>query len=157
MHAGLDETSDLLRRAYPSANVRVLDFYDPRVHTEASIRRARADRPPPASTTPISTARLPEAPDSVAGVFLFFAAHEIRDASERVTFFREVARVLGPGGRAFVVEHLRDAPNAAVYTLGVFHFYARSEWLRVFRAAGLAATREIRLTPFVRAFILERS
>ncbi len=32
-------------------------------------------------------------------MFLILAAHEIRDDAERVQFFREVKRLLAPGGR----------------------------------------------------------
>jgi len=154
--AGFDEISPVLRQRYPEGKLLAIDFYDPARHTEVSIRRARQAYPPPAGTLPASTQALP-LPDHVADATLaFLAAHEIRDAAERATFFREIKRVTRPGGPIVVVEHLRDTANFLAYTIGFFHFHSRRAWLATFRAAELDVVQEIKITPFISAFILRR-
>lgn len=154
VHAGFDETSALLACRYPGATLTVLDFYDPAQHTEVSIRRARAAYPPYPGTQPVQPPRLPLPAASADRVFVCMAAHEIRQPAQRVAFFREVRRLLRPGGRVVVVEHLRDAANFAAYTVGFLHFYSRRTWLGAFGQAGLAVVEEQKITPFVSAFTL---
>ena len=152
--AGFDEISPVLRQQYPKGQLLAVDFYDPARHTEVSIRRARRAYPPPAGTLPASTQALP-LPDHAADATLaFLAAHEIRDPAERAAFFREIRRVTRAGGPVVVVEHLRDTANLLAYTVGFFHFHSRRAWLATFRAAGLHVTQEIKITPFISAFIL---
>lgn len=153
INAGFDETSTLLRDCYSDAELVVLDFYDPSWHTK-SIERARRAYPPYPGTLAVTTAALPLANASVDRLFLILAAHEIRDAAERVAFFRECYRVLAPGGRIYVTEHLRDAANFVVYNIGFLHFHSRRSWLTTFAAAGLAVLEERKSTPFISTFIL---
>ncbi|MEO1451461.1 MAG: methyltransferase domain-containing protein, partial [Bacteroidota bacterium] len=136
IHAGFDETSSLLKTKFPEANLRVLDFYDPALHTEVSIRRARKAYPPYPGTESISTQKLPFASNSVDRVCLIFAAHEIRDEAERIAFFRELKRILKPDGKVWLTEHLRDIPNFLAYNIGFLHFHERSTWEKTFSAAG---------------------
>ncbi|MEO0731388.1 MAG: class I SAM-dependent methyltransferase [Bacteroidota bacterium] len=154
IHAGFDETSALLAERYPRARLRVLDFYDPALHTEVSIRRARRAYPPYPGTEGMHTAKVPLVSGSADAIFLLLAAHEIRDADERVAFFRQLRRSLQPSGRIIVLEHLRDGANFLAYTLGFFHFYSRTTWLRTFDKAGLRIAREKKLTPFLTCFTL---
>ncbi|MCB2407893.1 class I SAM-dependent methyltransferase [Hymenobacter lucidus] len=154
IHAGFDETSSLLQQRFAPVPLRVFDFYDPALHTEVSIRRARAAYPAFPGTQPATPAALPLPAASISYVFVLLAAHEIRSEEQRVVFFRELRRVLAPGGRVVVVEHLRDAANFWAYTIGFLHFYSRSTWLRAFGAAGLTLVQEKKITPFVSAFIL---
>ncbi len=154
IHAGFDETSALLRAKYPAATLRVLDFYDPAKHTEASIRRARAYRPPYPGTQAMSTAAVPLARASTDGILLLFSAHEIRDPAERTAFFAQLRTALAPGGKIVVLEHLRDVPNFLAYTLGAFHFHSYHTWTKTCAGAGLRIASERKVTPFVRAFLL---
>ncbi|MEL7161496.1 MAG: class I SAM-dependent methyltransferase, partial [Bacteroidota bacterium] len=135
VHAGFDETSALLADRFPEANLRVLDFYDPVLHTEVSILRARRAYPPYPGTERITTTDLPLAAQSVDAIFLLLAAHEIRDVAERVAFFRQLRRALRPEGRIVVVEHLRDGANFFAYTIGFLHFHSRTTWFRTFTQA----------------------
>lgn len=156
IHAGLDETTPLLRRRYPGASWKVMDFYDPARHTEVSIRRARRAHPPAPDDLAVDTAGLPVADGSLDAVFLILAAHEIRDRAERRAFFAELDRVLAPGGRIVVVEHLRDGRNFLAYTLGAFHFLGRRAWLDAFAGAGLRLAATFRPNFFLICFVLER-
>lgn len=156
VQAGFDEISELLHRQYPAAHIQALDFYDPARHTEVSIRRARAATRPWPGTLATSTTALPLTTGQAGAAVAFLSAHEIRDEAERVTFLRELARVVQPGAPIVVVEHLRDAANFLAYTIGFLHFHSHTSWLCTFRAAGLRVAQEIKITPFISAFILRR-
>jgi hypothetical protein len=64
--------------------------------------------------------------------------------------------VLTTLGSVILVEHLRDWLNFVAFGPGFFHFVARREWLHLAQATGFSVAKEIRLTPFVRAYRLER-
>lgn len=87
-------------------------------------------------------------------MFLILSAHEIRNERERHVFFRELKRILKPGGHIVVTEHLRDLPNFLVYTIGFFHFMPAGAWRRAFRDTGLRIEQQFSITPFIRTFIL---
>jgi SAM-dependent methyltransferase len=155
VHAGFDETSVPLMSAFPRTHWHVLDFYDPAKHTEISIRRARKARPPAPDTMAIRTDQIPLADSSLDRLLLILAAHEIRDDDERVEFFRELKRVLAPGGRVIVTEHLRDPANIAAYSIGAWHFHPRDAWLATFQAAGFRVAREFHNNLLITTFVLE--
>jgi len=154
IHAGFDETSGLLRECYPGIGWDVYDFYDPLKHTEVSIRRARASQPPVAGTVAHSTDKFPAEDDSLDIILLTLAAHEIRDHTERVSYFRDLRRSLKPGGVIVVTEHLRDFQNLVAYNLGAFHFHSAKTWLDTFREAGLSVSATERTAPLITTFTL---
>jgi SAM-dependent methyltransferase len=155
IHAGFDETSALLQAKFPLANLHVFDFYDPALHTEISIQRARKAYPPYPETQAILTTTVPLPEQSTDFVFLILAAHEIRSETERVRFFDELTRILRPTGQIIVVEHLRDGANFFAYNIGFLHFLSRKTWLRTFAQANLRVVQTFRLTPFINTFILQ--
>ena len=154
IHAGFDETSGIIRKKYPLADLRVLDFYDPKKHTERSIKRARRAYPPVPGTQPVTTELLPVESNSVDMVFSILSAHEIRTQEERLTFFRELNRVIARSGRLYITEHLRDIPNFLAYNLGFFHFHSRKVWIKTFEQSGFRILEETKTTPFITTFIL---
>lgn len=155
IHAGFDETSVLLQAEFPGTDWHIFNFYDPAKHTEISIRRARRAQPPSSETLAIRTDQIPLADYSLDRVLLILAAHEIRDRDERVIFFRELKRVLAPGGRVVVTEHLRDLANIAAYSIGAWHFHPRGAWLATFKAAGFRVAGEFRNNLLITTFVLE--
>lgn len=155
VHAGLDETFGALKRVFSDGSGTVLDIYDAAEMTEPSIVRARK-LSLDASATAADFRSLPLDGASQDAVFLIFAAHELRRPESRLRFFQEVARVLSPGGRAVLVEHLRDGSNFLAFGPGFMHFLPRREWLRLAAATGLAGRRDFRITPFVAVFVLEK-
>jgi SAM-dependent methyltransferase len=155
VHAGLDETFGALRRVFPDGNGTVLDIYDAAEMTEPSIVRARK-LSLDASAAAADFRSLPLDTASQDAVFLIFAAHELRRPESRLRFFQEVARVLASGGRAVLVEHLRDGQNFLAFGPGFLHFLPRREWLRLAAAAGLPVRKDFRITPFVAVFVLEK-
>ena len=156
IHAGFDETTPLLRERYPEAEWTVMDFYDPAKHTEISIKRARKLYPPSPHDVQVNTSELPILTESMDAVFVILAAHEIREEQERYAFFKELHRVLKPGGQAVVLEHLRDAPNFCAYSVGAFHFISRKSWHEAFEQSRLRISKTITPNPFMTCFILER-
>ncbi|WP_316820535.1 class I SAM-dependent methyltransferase [Pedobacter gandavensis] len=157
INAGFDESTAILCRRFPKAEMRVLDFYDPLKHTEVSIRRARKAYPAYPGTEQINTIKLDLEDHSTDKIFLILSAHEIREEQERILFFKELNRVLHPDGEVFIVEHLRDLPNFLAYNLGFFHFHSRPTWLKTFEHAELAIQEEVKLTPFISTFILVKN
>lgn len=157
INAGFDETSSLLAKKFKHAQLTVLDFYDPLKHTEVSIKRARKAYPPYPNTKQINTTQLPLAKQSVDQIFVILAAHEIREEAERIAFFKELHRTLKPDGQVFIVEHLRDSANFFAYTVGFLHFYSKSTWQKTFKAAKLNINQELKLTPFISTFILNKN
>ena len=156
IHSGFDETTELIREAYPDVNWQVFDFYDPARHTEISIKRARAVHPPQSDTVKTTTSHLPLDDQALDRVVLMLAAHEIRDHDERVTFFRELRRVIADDGLVLVTEHLRDPANIVAYTLGAWHFHPRSEWLATFEQAGFELVQETKNNLLITTFILRK-
>jgi SAM-dependent methyltransferase len=157
INAGFDETSSLLKSRFEQCELFVADFYDPAKHTEVSIRRARKAYPSFPGTQQVTTSHLPVEDNSVDKVFAILAAHEIRAAEERIAFFKELHRVLKSTGKIIVTEHLRDTPNFLAYNIGAFHFHSKTVWLDTFRLAGLNVSGEIKITPFITSFILEKN
>ncbi len=156
IHAGFDETSALIHERYRNADLTVFDFYDPQKHTEISISRARTAYPSYPGTKSITTATLPVADQSADVVLLIFAAHEIRNKAERVSFFIEIRRILRDDGKILVVEHLRDLPNFVAFNIGFFHFYPARTWREVFQQADLSITKINSINPFVKSFLITK-
>jgi ubiquinone/menaquinone biosynthesis C-methylase UbiE len=157
INAGFDETSALLKEKFKDAELIVLDFYDPTMHTEVSIKRARKAYSAFPNTKQITTNYIPLADNCAEKIFLIFAAHEIRQEKERIEFFKELKRVLKPEGEIYVTEHLRDIPNFLAYNIGAFHFYSKASWLRIFNAANLKVKQETKTTAFITNFILSKN
>ena len=157
INAGFDETSVLLHDKYPAAELLVFDFYDPAKHTAVSIKRARKRYPPYLGTVSITTSKVPLANNSINNVFLILAAHEIRDDPERINFFKELQRVIRPGGKIILTEHLRDLPNLLAYNIGFFHFLSSSTWHKTINGAGLTITNKMKITPFITTYILQKN
>jgi ubiquinone/menaquinone biosynthesis C-methylase UbiE len=154
--AGFDETSELLLQKFPGVQLEVFDFYDPELHTEPSIKRARKAYPAFNGKRGISTSNIPLGDDAVDVALLILTAHEIRKTEERLVFFKEVSRVLKSDGNLVVVEHLRDLPNFLAYTIGVFHFFSRNSWMTLFEKSNFELHKEIKITPFISTFILRK-
>lgn len=156
IHAGFDEISGPLQRKFPRASLRVFDCYDPKTSTEHSIERARSMQIAAPEAERIAVTSLPLESGSVDAIFLIFAAHEIRDATMRTKFFRELKRTLSPNGTIVLLEHVRDVPNAIVYSFGIRHFYSVRTWIATIAQAGLRVAHKTRITPFVRVFVINR-
>jgi hypothetical protein len=156
-HAGFDEISEALAKRFSDSDLRVFDFFEGAAHTERSINRARSATASTVNAIKITTTEVPLQDRSVDVSFVIFAAHEIRDDSERIAFFKELERTIKSTGRIVVTEHIRDVPNVVAYNLGSAHFLPRSTWLNTFASADLHVANVIKTTPFVTTFVLEKN
>lgn len=154
VHAGLDETTPILRALFGGSGGRVFDIFDPAQTTEPSIARARRSTKGDVDSERVDFRRLPAETHTIEAVLLLLSAHELRTHDARVALFSEIHRVLTPRGRVVVAEHLRDWPNFLAFGPGFLHFHSRRTWKRCVTQAGLAIHREFRITPFVRVFVL---
>jgi hypothetical protein len=157
LHAGIDESTPDVRALFPDSSGRSLDFFDVEVMTEPSIRRARRLAHNMEPSEAVDFRRLPAGDASQEAAFLLLSAHELRRHDDRVALLREVHRVIAPGGRAIVAEHLRDPANFLAFGPGFLHFHSRRTWLRAFADAGVVVESSFRITPFIAVFVLRRS
>ena len=155
-HSGFDEASQALTERLEHVDWVVLDHYDETIMTEASIRRARRRFPPTAGTERAPFDRWPVAADSADAVFGLLAIHELRREEDRIAWFAESYRCLKPGGRVVLAEHTRDLANLLAFGPGFLHFHSRATWRRSWEKAGLHATDEFQVTPWVRIFIISK-
>ena len=153
LHAGQDEATVWVQHRFPTAEIKTLDFFDPRRQTESSLLRART-LSRDGDGLPADIRALPFPSSSLDLACLVFAAHELRAAEDRGALFQELRRTIKPAGRVVVVEHLRDGWNALAYGPGCFHFLPRRSWILAFEAGGMALLLEGHCTPFVRIFVL---
>jgi ubiquinone/menaquinone biosynthesis C-methylase UbiE len=152
INAGFDETSFIINKRFPLAELKVFDFYNPSQHTEVAIKRARKVSLVYPDTQQISSACIPLKENSADIVFLLSAAHEIRSNEEKILFLKECHRICKAGGRVIMVEHLRDLPNFLAFSVGFTHFFSRSTWKKAFELAGFSSFRENKFTPFMSVF-----
>ncbi|HEX9202293.1 MAG TPA: hypothetical protein VF865_22245 [Acidobacteriaceae bacterium] len=157
IHAGLDESTEILTQFFPNTRYAVVDIYDPQEMTEPSIARARRFHPSSEAAVAGKLDALPLPDCDRDTLFLLFAAHEIRQSTRRSEFFVESARVLADSGQLLLVEHMRDWANFIAFGPGFLHFHSRGEWLRLAHDAGLTVEREDRVTPFVRCFLMTKA
>jgi SAM-dependent methyltransferase len=156
IHAGLDESTPALRAIFKDARGRVFDMFDDREMTEPSIARARRLARNDVTAEHVDFRRLPIPTGSVEAALLLLSAHELRTDAARTALFTELRRVLGPGGRVVIAEHLRDAANFLAFGPGFLHFHSRRTWTRCFARTRFDIHAEFPITPFVRVFVLRR-
>jgi SAM-dependent methyltransferase len=141
---------------FPGANFQTLDIFDPQVMTEPSISIARRIKSFPVHAAAAHYDALPCASGSFEAAFLFFAAHELRRHDQRVLLFKEVARIVMPGGSIILVEHARDLWNFLAFGPGAFHFFSQRVWRSATFEAGLIVHSHRSITPFVHVYSLRK-
>ena len=156
LHAGHDPASQVLHRIFPEAHGRVFDIYDANEMPESSIAIARKLAQNAIAAEPADYRHLPLTKGTVDVAMLLLSAHELRSDAARSALFAELRRVLGPGGRVVVAEHLRNWANFLAFGPGFLHFHSRRTWLRCFSRHRFDVHSEFSITPFVRIFVLRR-
>lgn len=155
INAGFDETSAILESKFPGINLLKADFFNPKQHTEVSIKRARKAYPNGQDTIVVDSVSLPFHEKEFDKVICIFSAHEIRNQEERIAFLSEVSRVTKPAGEILIMEHLRDLPNFIAYNIGFLHFYSKNNWKACFEASKLSLLKEVKSNKFVSTFKLK--
>jgi len=150
LHAGFDDATPVLAEVIGRPPALVLGLSGP---ARSSLRRARRTDP---ATGAVDAGAWRRATSSLDTVFLTFAVHEVRDRRDQRALFAQLHRVLRPGGRLVVTEHLRDLPNAAVFGPAVLHFQRARCWRDRAAEAAFTATGESTITPYVRRFTWRR-
>jgi SAM-dependent methyltransferase len=149
VHAGFDDATAHLVRSFGYEPDTVVDL---QVASRGSLGRARSEtiaRRPTTCTLPIRTA-------SLDSIFMTFAVHEVRPARDQEALFCELHRVLAPGGRLVVTEHMLDAANVGAYGPGALHFQPAARWTHRARSVRFNLVSDVRLTPFVRRLVWQR-
>lgn len=157
IHSGLDETSGPLAMILPGEGNQVVDIFDSRIMTETSIRQARLVSKNAVPALLGRYDRLPFDADSFDAAFTIFAAHELRRHEQRVDLFREIVRILVPGGELVLMEHSRDWKNFLAFGPGFLHFFSGKEWRNVASEAGFLLRTELAMTPFVHVYVLRKN
>lgn len=157
INAGFDETSYSIQQKFKVAHLSVFDFYNAEKHTEVSIERARKKYSIFPNTLKLELHEQPLTSAPFDYIFVIFAAHEIRNPSERIAFFDCLKKSLANNGKIILVEHLRDLPNFIAYTIGAFHFYSKKSWRHIFSSVNLVVENESKLTPFISVFTLKNN
>lgn len=159
IHSGLDESTPKVRVLLGERG-RVFDMFDPEEMTEPSIARVRRVRLRSLRELrrdeQVDFRHLPVPNGTIEAALLLLSAHELRTDAARIALFTELRRVLGPGGRVVVAEHLRDAANFLAFGPGFLHFHTRRTWTRCFARTRFDIHTEFPITPFVRVFVLRR-
>lgn len=155
INAGLEETNFNVQEVFPHSQGHVLDVFDPTSMTEPALNRARSLPQSIANTISANVDSLPIESQSADAIFVVLAAHEIRSREKREQLFAELRRVLAPGGKLILVEHLRNWSAFFAFGPGAMHFLPRGEWLQLGSLHDLVVTKERWFTPFVCAMIFE--
>lgn len=154
IHAGIDETSQLIKRQFPEAYLLIYSLYDRLRHNEKTIEKAQERTPLYPYTISISLSFLPLMPNSVDAIFLIISAHRLKNQEERIRFFKQMQEALKPNGQLIVVEHVRDTLNLMAYTWGASHFLPTKAWRKIFDESNLLINQKRKVTPFLTVYSL---
>jgi SAM-dependent methyltransferase len=157
LHIGTWRTSHLLGELLPRATIWSVDCWDEAgPPSEANVRQLHELEPPPAhppfGTLALADGAVPLPDASCDAVVLGFGIHEIPAGGPRERLFDEARRLLRPGGKLLLFEHLVDLENFAIFGPGIDHWPRRRDWLRLL-AARFGAVRHERASQAVDLFV----
>lgn len=136
LHIGTWRTSHLLSELLPRAAVWSVNCWDDaQPPAEANVRQLHelepAPRRPPFAllATAGGAVPLPDAPCDA--VVMGFGIHEIPAGGARERLFDEARRILKPGGKLLLFEHLVDLESFVIFGPGIDHWPRRRDWLQL--------------------------
>jgi SAM-dependent methyltransferase len=135
LHVGTWRATWNLLEQLPGARIHSIDVWGERDDEEKAlgdVRRLEAAPDDPRVDKRMAPAnscggQLPLPTASIDAVMLGFGWHEV-PADERETLYREIARILAPGGRVIMYERGWTVANFLVFGPAMFHFTRRSRW-----------------------------
>jgi SAM-dependent methyltransferase len=134
LHIGTWRHSHLLTELRPEATVHSVNCWNAGgPPSEANVKQLHELEGPPQHPTFETIAALdfkvPLADRSCDAVVMGFGIHEIDARGPREQLFDEARRLLRPGGKLLLFEHLVDLENFVIFGPGIAHWPRRREWL----------------------------
>ena len=160
LHIGTWRTSHLLRELLPDARISSVNCWDTsQPCAEANVRQLHELEPepnaPPFRKLATANGTLPLADASCDAVVVGFGIHELAAGGPREKLFDEARRVLKPGGKLLLFEHIVDLENFVIFGPGIDHWPRRRDWLRLLEAR-FAGVRHARARQAVDLYVGER-
>ena len=151
LHIGTWRTSHLLGELLPDAAIWSVNCWHVHVDdgqrpVEPNVRQLHELEPaphkPPFGLLAAAHGTVPLPDASCDAVVMGFGIHEIAAGPPRAKLFDEARRVLKPGGKLLVFEHLVDLENFVIFGPGIDHWPRRRDWLRLLEARFAGIRRE---------------
>jgi len=160
LHIGTWRTSHLLRELLPDARISSVNCWDTsQPSAEANVRQLHELEPepddPPFRKLATANGAVPLADASCDAVVVGFGIHELAARGPREKLFDEARRVLKPGGKLLLFEHIVDLENFVIFGPGIDHWPRRREWLRLLEAR-FAGVRHARARQAVDLYVASR-
>jgi SAM-dependent methyltransferase len=133
LHIGTWRHSHLLAELRPGATVHSVNCWNAAgPPSEANVKQLHELEGPPQHPRfeAISAVdfRVPLADRSCDAVMMGFGIHEIEPGGPRERLFDEARRLLRPGGKLLLFEHLVDLENFIIFGPGIGHWPRRRDW-----------------------------
>ncbi len=134
LHIGTYRHARALAALLPRATIHTVDCWnDEAGHAERSLEEIRALDAAPDGDSRLRSARatrwkVPLDDASCDAVVLGIGFHEF-DPPAREALLSEAERMLRPGGKVVLFEHVRDVKNALVFGSAVDHWPTREQWV----------------------------
>lgn len=161
LHIGTWRHSHLLAELLPEARLHSVDCWDQAgPPAEANVQQLHELEPPPSGRARFRMLRLergcvPLDDASCDAVVVGFGIHELPTGGPRERLFDEARRVLRPGGKLLLFEHLVDLENFVIFGPGIGHWPRRQQWRELLEAR-FEGVQHVRARQAVDLFVARR-
>lgn len=143
-----------LSRHLTTGKILVIDIYNPQIMPSRELARARRQAPRPNPDPRLSWRDgslnlLPMPDSSISIATMNEALGEIWQEGDQVQLFKELFRILKPGGSALIAERLRTPTNLVVLGPSAFRFHSANHWARIITDSGLAISDQKSLSDLI--------
>jgi SAM-dependent methyltransferase len=138
LHIGTWRHSHLLAELRPAATIYSVNCWDAAgPPSEANVQQLHElegqPQHPSFEAMAADGGMVPLADGTCDAVVLGFGIHEIPPGGPRERLFDEARRMLRPGGRLLLFEHLVDVENFVIFGPGIAHWPRRRDWLALLK------------------------